>query len=71
MYLLTRTDQTGSTTTLVHSNDFQTICKCSQGIKTNPKQYVYQIINPNKVDIDCPNGLTNAEQEKVKDYLGG
>jgi hypothetical protein len=71
MYLLTRTDKSGNTTTLIHSSDFQAICDCSQGIKTSPKQHVYKIINRDRADTDCPDGLTSAERELVKDCLGG
>ena len=65
MYELRRVDRAGNDHTVVTSENFNYLCgemKMEQYYKPG---FYYYIVNPDKVDIDCGDGLTEEERELV------
>ena len=63
MYHLDEIDLAGNRYTILEHNDFSYICKKAIAAKRVRPYNVYVICNPDRVDIDNHNGLTEKEQE--------
>lgn len=62
-YQLIEVDRAGNSYPICESDDFDHICEQAILAKRQKSANIYQIINPDHVDIDCPSGLTEEEQE--------
>jgi hypothetical protein len=65
-YQLIEVDLAGNSYPVCESSSFAYICKEAALAKQSPdyrKTFCHYIINPDRVDIDCPSGLTEEEQE--------
>jgi len=63
MYELIEVDLAGNSYPIDTHESFEHICAQAALFKRARPRYVYQIINPSHMDIDCPSGLTEEEQE--------
>lgn len=60
-YQLIETDRAGNSYVVVEDSSFEAVCE--EMVKRRRPNYFCQIINPDRVDIDCPTGLTDEEEE--------
>jgi len=63
MYELIEVDHAGNSYPIVAYESFEHICAQAVLAKRARPRYIYQIVNPARMDIDCPSGLTEEEQE--------
>jgi len=63
MYELIEVDHAGNSYSIDTHESFDHICAQAVLFKRAKPRYIYQIINPNRMDIDYPSGLTEKEQE--------
>jgi hypothetical protein len=63
MYHLDEVDRAGNRYTVAERDDFYEICRLAAIKQSVRPSYVYIVCNPDFVDIDCPDGLTEEEQE--------
>lgn len=63
MYHLDEIDRAGNRYTILAHDSFEHICAEAVAAKRARPSYEFVISNPEYVDIDCPDGLTDEEQE--------
>jgi len=63
MYELIEVDLAGNSCSIATHESFEYMCAQAELAKLARPRYIYQIVNPDRMDIDCPSGLTEEEQE--------
>ena len=63
MYHLDEVDLAGNRYTVEEQDHFYEICRIAAIKQRIRPSYVYVICNPDQVDIDCPDGLTDEQRE--------
>ena len=65
MYKLDEVDRAGNRYTILKHDDFDYVCNEAINAKRIKPSHIYLISNPDNVDVDWPDGLTDEEWEKL------